>query len=84
MVAPGVTVELICTGPVVLWYLNGRQALSKEDCYRSTLRSAGGQNVTGTLAINVNSTCHGFNVYCRIDKESQSLYINNITLIIQG
>ena len=86
MVAPGVTVELMCTGPAVLWFLNGRQAISDEDCYRSTHRRAGEQNVTGTLTINVNNTCDAFHVYCRIQYTDPgfSLYINNITLIAQG
>ena len=84
MVAPGVTVELMCTGPAVLWFLNGRQAISDEDCYRSTQRRAGEQNVTATLAINVNNTCDAFHVYCRIYRESQFLYIHNITLIAKG
>ena len=84
VVAPGVTVELICTGPDVVWYLNGRQALSYEDCYRLTVRGAGDRNVTGTLAINGNHTCDAFNVYCRIYRESQFLYIHNTTLIVQG
>lgn len=86
MVAPGVTVELMCTGPAVLWFLNGRQAIPGEDCYRSTPRRAGEQNVTVTLAIDVNNTCDAFHVYCRIQyREPEfSLYINNITLIAQG
>ena len=83
-VAPGVTVKLICTGPDVVWYLNGRQALSAEDCCRLTVRRAGGQNITATLAINGNNTCDAFNVYCRIYRESQLLYIHNTTLIVQG
>ena len=84
MVAPGVTVELICTGPDVAWYLNGRPASTHEDCYRSALRSAGDRNVTAILAINGNNTCDVFNVYCRIYRASQFLYIHNTTLIVQG
>ena len=84
VVARGVTVELICTGPDVAWYLNGRQAFTNEDCYRLALRSVGDRNVTGTLAINGNHTCDAFNVYCRIYGESQFLYIHNTTLIVQG
>ena len=84
VVAPGVTVQLICTGPDIVWYLNGRQALSYEDCYRLTIRGAGDQNVTATLAINGNNTCDAFNVYCRIYRASQFLYIHNTTLIVQG
>ena len=84
MVAPGVTVELMCTGLAVLWYLNGRQTISDEDCYRLTSRRAGDRNVTATLAINGNHTCDAFNVYCRIYRESQFLYLHNTTLIVQG
>ena len=84
MVTPGVTVKLICTGPFVLWYLNGSQALSDEDCYRLAFRRAGEGNVTATLAINGNNTCGAYNVYCRIDRGSQFLYLHNTTLIVQG
>ena len=85
MVAPGVTVELICTGPDVVWYLNGRQALTYKDCYRLTIGGAGDRNVTATLAINGNHTCgDASNVYCRIYRASQFLYIHNTTLIVQG
>ena len=84
VVAPGVTVELICTGPDVVWYLNGRQASTYGDCYRLTVRGAGDRNVTATLAINGNHTCDAFNVYCRIYSASQFLYIHNTTLIVQG
>ena len=84
MVAPGVTVKLICTGPDVAWYLNGRQAFTNEDCYKLALRSAGDRNATATLAINANRTCDAFNVYCRIYSKSQFLYIHNTTLIVQG
>ena len=84
VVARGVTVELICTGPDVVWYLNGTQTLSYEDCYRLTIRRAEDRNVTATLAINGNHTCDAFNVYCRIYRESDFLYIHNTTLIVQG
>ena len=84
VVAPGVTVELICTGPDVVWYLNGRQALTYKDCYRLTIGGAGDRNVTATLAINANHTCDAFNVYCRIYREPDFLYIHHTTLIVQG
>ena len=91
MVAPGVTVRLnTCTGPAgqstvePTWFVNGEIAETEGDCYRSALRTAEGLNYTATLVINGNRTCDTFNVYCRIYKESQALYLHNTSLTVQG
>ena len=90
IVAPGVSVEFNnCTGPAddyfqPTWFVNRRVAATEGDCYRSRLRTAEGPNYTATLVINGNRTCDTFDVYCRIYKESQALYLHNTTLTVQG
>ena len=74
-VATGVSVKFACTGPdPPTWFVNGRAAVTEEDCYRSTLRRTEGLNLTATLVINGNHTCNTFNVYCRIYSVPQALY----------
>ena len=88
-VAPDVTVKFTCTGPADLfvveptWFVNGKTAVSYGDCY-TLLRTTEGRNYTATLTINGNHTCDTLNVYCRIYRESQALYIHNTTLTFQG
>ena len=87
IVASDVAVKFTCTVPAVLptWFVNGRVAVTEGDCYTSTLRRAKDRNVTGTLIITGNhDTCNTFNVYCRIYRQSQFLYLYNTTLIFQG
>ena len=88
IVAPDVTVEFICTGPVIAslptWFVNGRVAVTKGNCYRLTIRRAAGINATATLTINGNHNCDTFNIYCRIYRDSRFLYLHNTTLRIQG
>ena len=88
IVAPGVSVEFNnCTGPAdgffqPTWFVNGRVAATDGGCYRSRL--SGMDHYTATLVINGNHTCDTFNVYCRIYRESQDLYLHNTTLTVQG
>ena len=88
IVAPGVSVEFTCTGPdgefPPSWLLNGREAETEGDCYRSRLRRASELNATDILMINGNHNCNMFNMRCRIHSESQFLYLNNTTLTVQG
>ena len=88
IVAPGVSVEFNnCTGPAdeffqPTWFVNGRVAATDGGCYRSIL--SGMDHYIATLVINGNHTCDTFNVYCRIYRESQALYLHNTTLTVQG
>ena len=55
-VAPDVTVEFTCSGPVSViqptWFLNGTFVETEGNCYRSRLRRLGELNATATLTIN--------------------------------
>ena len=89
-VAPGVTVKFdTCTGLAdqstvePTWFVNGKTAETEGDCYESII-TAEGRNYTATLTINGNHTCNTFNVYCRIYRESQTLYLHNTTVTFQG
>ena len=89
-VAPDVTVKFNrCTGLADLftvqptWFVNGKIAKTERDCYKSNI-TAEGRNYTATLTINGNHTCDTFNVYCRIYRESQALYLYNTTVKFQG
>ena len=90
LVAPGVSVEFTCMGQdgefQPTWFVNGRVAVTEGDCYRSRLiRAENPQNVMATLTINSNhDTCHTFNVFCRIYRESQFTFVHNTTLVVQG
>ena len=89
LVAPGVSVEFTCTGldgefqPT--WIVNRRVAVTEGDCYTSRLiRAQNPENVTATLTINGNrDTCRTFNVYCRLYRESQFVFVHNTTLVVQ-
>ena len=88
-VAPDVTVEFTCSGPVSViqptWFLNGTFVETEGNCYRSRLRRLGEINATATLTINGNNdACVDFNIYCRIFRDSQFLYLHNTTLTVQG
>ena len=88
-VAPDVTVEFTCSGPVSViqptWFLNGRFAETDGNCYRSRLRRLGELNATATLTISGNyDACDNFKIYCRIFRDSQFLYLHNTTLTVQG
>ena len=92
VVAPGATIELICTGPVnaflPTWVVNG-EALdtgsSRDNCYKATShRRPGHQSRTTILMINGNHTCDTLNVYCRIYSGTEFLYFHNTTLTVQG
>ena len=89
IVAPGVSVKFnTCTGPAddfqPTWFVNGRVAETEVACYRSTLRTAEGLNYTATLTIDGNHACGDFNIYCRIYRESEPLYLHNTTVMVQG
>ena len=87
-VAPGVSVEFTCTGKdgefQPTWIVNRRVAVTEGDCYTSRLiRAQNPQNVTATLTINGNhDTCRTFNVYCRLYRESQFIFVHNTTLVV--
>ena len=88
-VAPDVTIEFTCSGPVSIiqptWFLNGVFTETEGYCYRSRLKTAGVPNATATLTINANDdTCDNFKIYCRIFRDSQFLYLHNTTLTVQG
>ena len=88
-VAPDVTVEFTCSGPVSViqptWFLNGTFVETEGNCYRSRLRRLRELNATATLTISGNyDTCGDFNIYCRIFRDSQFLYLHNTTLTVQG
>ena len=80
------TVQFTCTGPgLPTWYVNGRVAVSNENCSTLTIRRAAGMNATAILTISGNQTCDTFNIYCGIVvSESQLLYPRNISLMFQG
>ena len=90
ILAPGMTVQFTCTAPGQLptWYVNGRVAVTKGNCYRLTIRRAAGINATAILTVRGNHTCDAFNIYCGIVvSESQSLYARNLSqfsLVFQG
>lgn len=88
IIASDVAIKLTCTVPAVppTWFVNGRVAVTEGDCYRSRLiRAENPQNVMATLTINSNrDTCHTFNVFCRIYRESQFTFVHNTTLVVQG
>ena len=89
IVAPDVTIEFTCSGPVgsfqPTWFLNGTFAETDGYCYRSRLRRLGELNATATLTISGNyDACGDFNIYCRIFRESQFLYLHNTTVTFEG
>ena len=89
IIAPYVTAKFTCTGPYgefpPKWLLDGRGALTKGDCYNSTLTETGDRNATATLTIGGNyDGCGDFNIYCRIFIQSQFLYLHNTTLEMEG
>ena len=84
------SVEFICTGPVIAslptWFVNGRVAVTKGNCYRLTIRRAAGINATATLTINGNHNCDTFIIYCRIYRDSRfsvlaQHYVENSRLV---
>ena len=79
-VAPGVTVEFTCTGPDVDWFVNGRRAETRAECYRSDL-NAEGLNYIATLTITGNHACSIFTIYCSVSRE---VPLHNTTLLVQG
>ena len=89
-VASGVSVKFTCSGPadthLPTWFVNGTVAVSDGHiCYRSTYKRRPGElNATMILMINGNNSCYTFNIYCRIFRESEFLYIHNTTLVVQG
>ena len=88
-VAPDVTIEFTCSGPVSViqptWFLNGTFVETEGNCYRSRLRRLGELNATATLTISGNyDACVDFNIYCRIFRESQFLYLHNTILTFEG
>ena len=88
-VAPDVTIEFTCSGPVSViqptWFLNGTFVESEGNCYRSRLRRLGELNATAILTVSGNyDACRNVNIYCRIFRESRFLYLHNTTVTVQG